>query len=136
MRTLSILCFVAACGGAQIEPPLTAADAVQANSGAALVRYLAQRDASPSVCDFTLTSGPHLHHLTPDARGALVAGFRNGTIEPGVWRRCVKTMLPQLPGDDRASLVDAILGAYQGMLGADLDSPARVERLSTLEELY
>ncbi|HEY6033518.1 MAG TPA: hypothetical protein VIV58_04640, partial [Kofleriaceae bacterium] len=42
-----------------------------------------------------------------------------------------------LPSEERASLLDAMLHAYDDLLDKDLEtSPARVERMSTLQELY
>jgi len=61
MRTWALVGFLV-CGCApQFPSPMTAAQLVQYNSGPALVAYLAQSDASPTVCD--------LHALSPHVPG-------------------------------------------------------------------
>jgi hypothetical protein len=54
------------CGCAQrFELPMTAAEAAAHGTGAALVAYLGQPDASASMCDLRGT-GPHLFAVSPD----------------------------------------------------------------------
>src|SRR6185312_14856042 len=90
-----------------------------------------------AVCDLEGTTTAHLTALTSDERGALVEGFEDGKIRPAVWKKCVKTLEAELPTEQRASLLDAILHAYDDLLDKDLEnSPARVERMSTLHALY
>jgi hypothetical protein len=127
---------LAACG-TKFALPMTADQAVQYNSGPALVAYLGQPDASAGICDLESTSTAHLHGVTADERRALVDGFKDGAISPTVWKKCVKTLERELPPEDRATLVDALLGAYGSLLDKDLETnPARVERMSTLHKLY
>ncbi|HET9990769.1 MAG TPA: hypothetical protein VFQ65_19700, partial [Kofleriaceae bacterium] len=127
---------LSACG-TKFELPMTADQAVQLASGPALVAYLGQPDANAEVCDLNGSTTAHLQALTADERGALVDGFKDGKIARGVWKKCVKTLEAELPSEQRAALLDAMLHAYDDLLAKDLEtSPARVERLSTLHELY
>jgi len=137
MRTALVLTAILAACGTKLDLPMTADQAVQLHSGDALVAYLGQPDANAEVCDLAGTTTAHLTALTADERGALVAGFADGKIQPAVWKKCVTTLEAELPSEPRASLLDAILHAYAELLDKDLEnSPARVERMSTLHALY
>ena len=60
------------------------------------------------MCNLEGTTTAHLTALTPDVRGALVAGFEDGKIQPAVWKKCVKTLEGELPVEERATLLDDI----------------------------
>jgi hypothetical protein len=136
MRQASLLVVIAGCAPAALPLPMTAEQAVGYNSGAALVAYLSQPDANADLCAIA-PGGGHLHALTPDERGAFVAGLRDGTIKPVLWKRCAKQLALHLGDDDRAALFDAVLDAYGAMLHAKLDNdPAAVERVQALQRFY
>ncbi len=124
-------------GTVHFDMPMTAASAVQYNTGAALVAYLGQPDASPDLCNVRGT-GPHFEALTPDLRTAFVDGLHYGKIKPAIWRRCANTLLKSMPQDDAASLFDALFAAYHKMLvSSDSDTnPGLVDRVSTIQRLY
>ena len=65
---------MAAGCAAQLPLPMTAAEFVGYHSGPALVAYLGQPDASPTVCDLR-ARGPHVPAYTADIRAALIDGF-------------------------------------------------------------
>jgi hypothetical protein len=117
--------------------PMTAADMVAYHSGAAVVAYLGQPDASPAVCDLR-ARGPHVAAFTEDVRGALVGGLVDGKVAPAVWSRCVQVAFEWMPIDDASSLVDASLNAYVKLLdsGSLRSNPAVAERAATLQRLY
>ena len=137
MRTWALLGFLV-CGCAEKFPlPMTAAQLIQYNSGPALVAYLAQSDATPTVCDLH-ARGPHLAGLTAKVRTALVRGLVDGRIEPVLWRRCVDVLLKRLPRDEVPALFDDVEHAYRKILvDSDLERiPSLAERLATLHRLY
>ncbi|HEY3357086.1 MAG TPA: hypothetical protein VGQ83_27800, partial [Polyangia bacterium] len=124
------------CAG-QLPLPLTASQLEARPSGAALVAYLGQPDASPAVCDVR-AHGPHVAALTPEQRTALVRSLGDGRVEAGVWRRCVELLLRHGPREDAAALMDAIGGSYRTLLKrAELEqSPALQQRLEAMQRLY
>ena len=117
--------------------PLTAADVASLDSGAALVAYLLQRDASPGVCDMRSTS-PHLPRFDRDASKALVQGLTEGKLDPGIWRSCLDAALDGAPRDVGAPLIDALALGYRGLaLDGDLEtSPPLQARLAALQGVY
>ena len=117
--------------------PLTAADVATLDSGAALVAYLVQRDASPGVCDMRSTS-PHLSRFDRDGSKTLVQGLTEGKIDPGIWRGCLDAALGGAPRDVGAALVDAVAIGYHGLaLDGDLEtSPPLQARLAALQGVY
>jgi hypothetical protein len=137
MRIGVLLGFLV-CGCAQQFPlPMTAAQLIQYDSGPALLAYLAQSDASPTVCDLH-ARGPHLAGMTADVRTALVGGLADGKVNPVLWRRCVDVLLKRLPQDGVSPLFDDVGHAYRRIL-ADSDverDPSLAERLATLHRLY
>jgi hypothetical protein len=136
----SILIMVVACGCAG-EPsfplPMTAVQLTQYANGPALVAYLSQPDASPTVCELR-SQGPHLPLFDDDMRLHLVRGLADGRIAPDLWRRCADALLRRLPEEGAASLMDAIAEIYRGLLvDSDLDGdPARQARLNAMLQLY
>ena len=137
MRTRALFGFLV-CGCApQFPLPMTAAQLVQYNSGPALVAYLAQSDASPTVCDLRALS-PHVPRMTADMRAALVDGMVDGKINPVLWRRCADVLLERLPRDEIPPLFDELGRAYRKILAnSDLEkNPSLAGRLATLHRLY
>ena len=137
MRKWALIGFLV-CGCApQFPKPLIAGQMVQYDSGPALVTYLAQADASPTVCDLQARS-PHVSRMTADIRAALVDGMVDGTINPVLWRRCVDVLLKRLPHDEVPPLFDDLGHAYRKILAdSDLErNPSLSERLATLHRLY
>jgi hypothetical protein len=136
----SFLVMVVACGCAG-EPsfplPMTAAQLSQYASGPALVAYLSQPDASPTVCELR-SRGPHLPVFDDEMRQQLVRGLADGRIAPDLWRRCADALLKRLPDEGAASLMDAIAGVYRALLvDGELDGdPARQARLNAMLRLY
>jgi hypothetical protein len=129
---------IAACGCAAHFPlPMTAEELLQYDSGAALVAYLGQPDASPAVCDLR-ARGPHVPGLNADARQALVGGLVDGKVPSPLWRQCVDVFLKGAPPEDAASLFDEVARAYRKLL-TDSDLPESTplqERLGVLHRLY
>ena len=117
--------------------PMTAAELVRYDSGPALVAYLGQPDASPTVCDLR-ARGPHVSALTADIRGTLIGGFVDGKIDPVLWRRCIEVALKGLPADRVPSVFDDVMLAYRRLLkDSDLQTdPALAERVATIQRLY
>ncbi len=134
-----VMSFVlAAIGcGPSFTLPMTADQLLQLNSGPALVAYLGQPDANPSVCDLR-ARGPHLLAFSDEVHGALVDGFVKGRIEPVMWRRCVELVIKNMPPTQVASLFDELLRAYQSMVKSDhlQSDPAFAERVATIQRLY
>ena len=136
MRFTSLACLLAGCAPVPLPLPMTAAQAVDYSSGEALVAYLSQPDASSDLCAIGPGDG-HLHAFTADERDAFVAGLRDGTIAPALWKKCAKQLGQHLDPDASASLFDAALDAYSSLLHAKLDSdPAAVERAQVLQKFY
>lgn len=129
--------LVAAGCGARFPLPMTANELVQYGSGPALVAYLGQPDASPTVCDLH-ARGPHVRVFTPDLRAALVNGLVDGSIAPGLWRRCTDAALASLHPEQVPWMFDDVMHAYFTMLkDADLQTdPALAERVASVQRLY
>lgn len=135
---LPLLALCVLAGGCVHYPlPMTADDLVRYNTGPALVVYLGQPDASPSVCD-PRSQSPHLPELPPEMQEALVAGLVDGKIQPDLWSRCARALARGLPEDQAASLFDLQAGAYRDLLlGSKIEGdPAVDERVATLQRLY
>jgi hypothetical protein len=136
MRHTLFACLIAGCAPAALPLPMTAAQAVNYSSGAALVAYLSQPDANADVCAIGPDDG-HLHAFTPDERDAFVGGLRDGKIQPTRWKKCARQLAQHLGADDAASLFDATLDAYSSLLHGKLDNdPAAVERAQALQRFY
>ena len=117
--------------------PMTASDLARENSGAALVAYLGQPDATPAVCD-ARSSGPHLAHLDEDGRDAFVKGLVDGHIAPDAWGRCANSVLRSASNEDAAALLDTVGHSYRSVLkNGDLDKvPALQAELGAMQALY
>ena len=139
LPVLAVLVVVGMAAGCvpRLPLPMTAAELVQYDSGPALVAYLGQPDASPTVCD-PRARGPHVPEFTDDIRRALIGGFVDGKIAAVSWRRCVEVALNGLPADQAASMLDDVMLSYQELLNdSDLESdPALAERVTTIQRLY
>src|SRR5262249_18983057 len=117
--------------------PMTASQLAQSPSGAALVAYLGQPDASATVCDLD-AAGAHLTIADQDVRAALVDGLAAGRVEPPIWRSCVDAMLRPADRESAASLLDAIGRSYRKLL-ADSHferDPAMQARVAAMHEVY
>ena len=114
---------------------LTTYDATLA--GPALVAYLSQSDASPTVCDLT-AKGPHVASFSEIVRDALVDGLTEGKIAPELWSRCAKALLKSAPRDDAASFIDAVGKAYRGVMKSDGFETSVVlqKRLQAMQQFY
>ncbi|HEY4243908.1 MAG TPA: hypothetical protein VGM88_29040 [Kofleriaceae bacterium] len=134
---IAALLFAAACVPTPEQHfPVTAETATQDPSGTELVKYLEQPNADAAVCDLK-GAGPHISELAPSAQDAFVGAFTDGKIQPRTFRRCARTLLTQLPPDDRATLFDKLIGAYRKLLGSKLETnPAATERATILQRLY
>jgi len=133
-----VAAFVGLGGCAPPFPrPLTAADVAQLDSGAALITYLAQRDASPAVCD-TRSAGAHVSRFDWNRSEALVHGLVHGQIAPELWRRCVDAALAGGSPDDAAQVLGAIArGARDIATDSDVEKvPALQAYLATLQAAY
>jgi hypothetical protein len=117
--------------------PMTSGELVDLGTGKALVVYLGQPDASPSVCD-TKSKGPHVSEFTSDFQNALVQGFVDGKIQPALWERCVKRVLRNLPEDRAAAFHDQLAREHSKLMrGAAIEeNPEADERLVMLQNLY
>ena len=135
LAVLVVLGMANGCA-ARFPLPMTAAELVQYDSGPALVAYLRQPDASPTVCD-PRARGPHVL-FTADIRRALINGFLDGKIDIVLWRRCVELAIKGLPADQVPALLDDIMLSYQKLLNdSDLESdPAFAEHVATIQRLY
>ena len=135
----ALVCTLVLAGGCaeRFALPMTAADLVGYDSGPALVAYLGQPDASPTVCNLG-ARGPHLSTLDADTRRALVRGLGDGAIAPDVWRRCVDALVRSASRDDAAALVDDIGRGYRALIRrSDFEkSPALPDRLRVLQRFY
>jgi hypothetical protein len=117
--------------------PMTASDLVAHGTGAALVAYLSQPDAGPTVCDPD-GAGPHLRHLDAEGAADLVDGLGDGRIRPEVFRRCAERLLRARDPAVAAHLLTRMGEAYRDLLkSADLGrDPALAPRLAALHALY
>lgn len=134
-----LVCVFLFCGCAQrFSLPMTAADLLQHDSGAALVAYLGQPDADPMVCD-RHAPGPHLSRLDGRALPALVRGLTEGQVAPTLWLHCAAALLRSGSSyGDSASLFDAVADGYRKLITAsDFEKSAILkERLRILQRLY
>lgn len=135
---LAGLAGLAGCATARtFELPMTAPDLVSDGASDALVAYLGQPGADPSVCDLAV-AGPHLAAIPDDAGRALASGLADGRIAPAAWRACTDAMLGHLDGDRAAAFLDPMAKAYRALLvDPRLDHDPRVgARLAALQSFY
>jgi hypothetical protein len=117
--------------------PMSAADLARLDSGAALVAYLGQRDASPAVCD-PRSGGPHMARFDRDTSAALVRALEDGQIDPQIWRRCADAVVDGGSREEVVSLIDAAADGYRALATdrALETSPALQARLAVLQAGY
>lgn len=122
--------------GARLASPMTANELVREPSGDALVHYLAQPDASPSVCD-PLSSTPHVRRLDEDASEELVAALVDGVVEPAIWGNCVERMVANGPARTWVRSSSSWPKPYRGVLtsGAVERDPVVQSRLSVMHAI-
>jgi hypothetical protein len=138
LRTLSLLFLAGGCATtSRYALPMTATQAVSSNATDALIAYLSQPDASPSVCD-PAAAGVHLQRYTPKLGDALVGALLDGTVPPEPFRRCASALLKGLPQPEASALLDALAPVYEKLLSsARLETDAATAaRLSALHRLY
>jgi len=133
----SVALMTAGCAARTFPLPMTASAFAHDGSGAALVAYLGQRDATPSVCDAS-ASGPHIAHLDDDGRDAFVKGLVDGHVTPDKWSRCARSLLRSESKEDAASLLDSVGRSYRSLLkSSDLGKvPVLSDRLAAMQALY
>ena len=117
--------------------PMTATQFAQANSGAALVAYLGQPDAGPSVCDLA-NRGPHLTLVNAETLELLGDGLREGRVKPELWRRCIEALLKGLQRPEAVGLMDVMGTTYRALLrdGDFEQNPLLQKRLAVLHEMF
>jgi hypothetical protein len=117
--------------------PLTAVDLEQYNSGAALVAYLAQPAADPTVCDMG-SQGPHIRKLWAEDSEALVDGLVDGRVAKSVWRACTSALLRSAPSAVMPAFLNAAGRGYRKLItreGFERDYEAQT-RLIELQAIY
>jgi hypothetical protein len=92
--------------------PMTAAQLAEEKDEGALIAYLAQRDASPAVCDLG-ARGPHVTALDGGVRDELMEGLNDGRVPPTVWRDCVARLMRSADPESAVRLFDAVARAYE-----------------------
>ncbi len=117
--------------------PMTAEAAVQYDSGDALVAYLAQPDATATVCD-SHARGPHVDHLDEDMREALVSGLVQGRIAPAKWLACTSSLLAHAPPEAAVVMLGDVGRGYRSLVrDASFEAtPAMQERVAAMQKLY
>ncbi len=138
MRWQSALCAALGLAGCVAFPhPMTGQDLVRLDSGDALVAYLGQSDASPTVCD-SQARGPHLRHFDGSMRTSLVRGLTDGQIDPALWGRCVDAALDGATPGDVALLLDAIGKGYRSTIESSVfeGSPPLQARLTAMQRVF
>ena len=116
---------------------MTASELATYDTGPALVAYLAQPDASASVCD-SKARGPHVGAPVAPMREAFVRGLTDGRVAPEIWEPCADALLKRATPDEAASLLDEIGHAYKSTLkdGKLETSPELQARVATMQKLY
>lgn len=117
--------------------PMTAAELSAHREPDALVAYLTQPDASPSVCD-PRSSGPRFSALGADARTALMQAFRAGRIPPPIWRGCASAVLRGADAATSSAFAGEVLAAALATIHErDLESDGGEQaRLEVLQQVY
>src|SRR5262245_4686802 len=129
-----LLLIVGACVRSSL--PITATQLAQSRDRSALVAYLGQRDASPTVCDLA-SDGPHVQALDANVRDELMAALRDSRLAPSLWSNCVGRLIRSADLESARSIYDAVARDYVEMLvggSVDRDTLA-AERLSVMHLL-
>ncbi len=123
--------------GVSFPRPMTAADIANLDSGDALIAYLAQRDASPAVCDLRST-GPHVTRFDRDMATVLVRGLDDGKVDLSLGHACIDAALESGSQEIAAQLIDAVArGTHSLATDRALEtSPALQARLAILQAVY
>jgi hypothetical protein len=137
---LPLALLACGCAPERFPLPMTAAELVTyapPRSGPALVAYLGQPDASPTVCDLRAT-GPHLRALGEDVRASLVRALADGKVDPKLWRHCTSAVLRSAPSPGPSLLIDAIGHDYRSLLkSSDFEKlTALQDRVRVMQQLY
>ena len=129
---------VVAAGCAEALPvPLTATALRQHWTGAALVTYLGQPDASAAVCDLPSPQPGVAASVTDFMTDHLVDALGDGTIPPPLWRACVDNMVRSADSASAVRLLDRVVAAYSRAftmqrLEADASLQARVDAMEAV----
>ncbi len=123
--------------GVSFPHPMTAADVARLDSGDALVAYLAQRDASPAVCDLR-AAGPNVIRFDRDLATTLIRGLDDGKVDLSLGRACIDAALEGGSPEVAAELIDAVGRGYHSLANdrAIETSPALQARLAILQAIY
>lgn len=138
LRLPRALACLVACGCVPRHAlPMTSMALVQRGTAPALVAYLEQPGASPSVCDKG-SRGPHLPELTEEMRQTLVNELVSGNIQPDVWSACISRALGALDPDRRVPSLEGLARVFQErIVRADLEEdPMAAERLAAILRVY
>lgn len=140
LRLWSVIVALAGSGACSSPRPLAApasgAELAGARDAGALVRYLSQPAADPSVCD-RASPGPHIA-IDDEIERALVDAIRTGKLAPDPWRACVDQIFATGSEGRRTSLLDRIAQAYTAVLSESaIERDSRIQaRLTALEGAY
>lgn len=116
--------------------PLTTSRVAEDGSAEALVAYLGQKDASPSVCD-ARDPGPHLSSFDGRTRQALLRAMLDGAIAPESWRACEDRILRRAQPKEAAAALGELAPVYRSLI-ADRrveTEPAMADRLAAMHRL-
>jgi hypothetical protein len=139
-RTACLLALASAAGCATAQTftfPMTATELQSYGSADALIAYLGQPDATPTVCD-PAAKGPHAQPLDDKGKKRLVLSLMNGTVAPNTWRSCVDAMARRGSPADTARLVDEIGRGYRTLLSnKDFEKTQVIRtRLAAMQRFY
>src|SRR4051812_1955036 len=117
MKWLPLLLIVSFGAGCRphFPRPYTAAMLAQDGTGPALVHFLGQRDASPSVCD-PKNTGPHMPVFDEKVFDELTEGLTEGRIGSKAFYGCVEKVLAGVKPARVAYLMDSMGAAYRKIL--------------------
>ncbi len=129
---------LAGCAATQtFTYPMTATELAAYGTSEALIAYLGQADATPTVCD-PASKGPHARPLDDKGKQRLVLALINGTVAPDTWRSCVDAMARRGSPADTAQLVDEIGRGYRTLLSnPDFEKIQVIRvRLAAMQRFY
>lgn len=137
LSSVLLAAFTGGCSEPTFTLPMTANEMASHGSGAALVAYLGQPDASVAVCDGS-AAGPHVEALDEDGVEDFVDGLVKGTVVPDTWSACAQKMIKSGSSASTALLLNEMGQAYRELLGSkEIESSLDVEmRLAALHRVY